>query len=311
MAMLMADVSSWQPDSDSWFRKLADLGVKAVVVKLTEGTTYQNPKAAAQLAAGRRMGMQVHAYHYAHFHNSAEAVAEGRFFGVTARALGVSTQSVMAADVEAPDLNGELTGLTNVFIQTVKALGYPHTDLYTMANWMKTRRFDRVALIPKNLWIASYGVDQPGINNVGTWQFTNNFHGLGVDMSYDFFGHYTTRLTGNLNGGASTGAMMLTFTGTKVQDHAYVIMMTSGNYRKMVTAWFNLLRGKGNHRQTKRRALNYSIVVGSFVAGAVITGILTHLVGDYAIWCVTLVLLAIMVVYTTLIKAYHLEDSNI
>ena len=41
MAMLMADVSSWQPDSDSWFRKLADLGVKAVVVKLTEGTTYQ------------------------------------------------------------------------------------------------------------------------------------------------------------------------------------------------------------------------------------------------------------------------------
>lgn len=94
-----------------------------MVVKLTEGTTYQNPKAAAQLAAGRRMGMQVHAYHYAHFHNSAEAVAEGRFFGVTARALGVSTQSVMAADVEAPDLTGELTGLTNVFIQTVKALG--------------------------------------------------------------------------------------------------------------------------------------------------------------------------------------------
>ena len=187
MAMLMADVSSWQPDSDSWFRKLADLGVKAVVVKLTEGTTYQNPKAATQLAAGRRMGMQVHAYHYAHFHNSAEAVAEGRFFGVTARALGVSTQSVMAADVEAPDLTGELTGLTNVFIQTVKALGYPHTDLYTMANWMKTRRFDRVALIPKNLWIASYGVDQPGIDNVGTWQVTNNFHGLGVDMSYDFF----------------------------------------------------------------------------------------------------------------------------
>lgn len=60
MAILMADVSSWQPESDSWFRKLADVGVKAVVVKLTEGTTYRNPKAAAQLAAGRRMGMQVH-----------------------------------------------------------------------------------------------------------------------------------------------------------------------------------------------------------------------------------------------------------
>ena len=56
MAILMADVSSWQPESDSWFRKLEDVGVKAVVVKLTEGTTYRNPKAAAQLAAGREWG---------------------------------------------------------------------------------------------------------------------------------------------------------------------------------------------------------------------------------------------------------------
>lgn len=110
---------------------------------------------------------------------------------------------------------------------------------------------------------------------------------------------------------ASTGLMMLTFTGTKVQDHAYVIMMTSGNYRKMVAAWFNLFRGKGNRRQTKRQAINYSIVVGSFVGGAIITGILTHLVGPYAIWCVSLVLLAIIIVYTTLVKAYHLEDENI
>lgn len=52
MVILMADVSSWQPESDSWFHQLADVGVKAVVVKLTEGTTYRNPKAAAQLAAG-------------------------------------------------------------------------------------------------------------------------------------------------------------------------------------------------------------------------------------------------------------------
>ena len=111
MAILMADVSSWQPESDSWFRKLADVGVKAVVVKLTEGTTYRNPKAAAQLAAGRRMGMQVHGYHYAHYHNSADAVAEGRFFGTTAKALGLSTESVMAADVEDPGLSGELTGV--------------------------------------------------------------------------------------------------------------------------------------------------------------------------------------------------------
>ncbi|GEL37688.1 N-acetylglucosamine-6-phosphate deacetylase [Lacticaseibacillus paracasei subsp. tolerans DSM 20258] len=58
-----------------------------------------------------------------------------------------------------------------------------------VTSWLTTRRFDRIALIPKNLWLASYGVNQPGVDNVGTWQFTNNFQGLGVDMSYDFFGH--------------------------------------------------------------------------------------------------------------------------
>ncbi|MGT2929823.1 YoaK family protein [Streptococcus dentasini] len=110
---------------------------------------------------------------------------------------------------------------------------------------------------------------------------------------------------------ASTGIMILTFRGTKIEHHAYVIMMTSGNYHKMITAWFDLLRNKGEQEIIRRQAINYSIVVGSFVGGAVITGLLTHIFHVYAIWCVTVVLLAIVVVYTTLVKAYQLEKDNI
>ncbi|MFC3931855.1 YoaK family protein [Streptococcus dentapri] len=108
---------------------------------------------------------------------------------------------------------------------------------------------------------------------------------------------------------ASTGMMMLTFTGSKIEEHDYVIMMTSGNYRKMVTAWFDFLRFKDRRPLIKRQAINYSIVVGSFVGGAIITGILTHIFQTYAIWCVTAVLFAIILVYTTLVKAYDLEEE--
>ena len=45
----------------------------------------------------------------------------------------------------------------------------------------------------KDKWVANYGVSQPGVDNVGTWQWTDNYKiaGTGVDMSYDFSGFYT------------------------------------------------------------------------------------------------------------------------
>lgn len=62
---LVADVSSWNPDTQVFFSDLAKRGVKAVVVKLTEGTTYKNPKAKAQIRAAWNAGMHAHGYHFA------------------------------------------------------------------------------------------------------------------------------------------------------------------------------------------------------------------------------------------------------
>lgn len=109
---------------------------------------------------------------------------------------------------------------------------------------------------------------------------------------------------------ASAGMMMLTFTGTKIEDHAYVIMMTSGNYRKMVTAWYRYLTQKDDRSSIKRQAINYTIVVGSFVGAAILTGLLVNLIGAYALWVVSAALLEIIIIYVTLVKAYHLELRN-
>lgn len=188
----VADVSSWNPDTAAFFKTLAQKGVKAVIVKLTEGTTYKNPKASAQIRQAWAAGLHVHGYHYARYQTTAQAQAEAKFFTQVAKSLGLNGTSVLAADVEDGTLpKTGLTALTNTFLATVKAAGYPKVDFYTMASWIWNKRLDPNLLLAKNRWIANYGVTKPGVDGVGTWQYTNNFQGLGVDMSYDFKGLYT------------------------------------------------------------------------------------------------------------------------
>lgn len=189
---LVADVSSWNPDTQAFFNQLAKLGVKAVIVKLTEGTNYTNPKAYNQIKRAWAAGMHVHAYHFARFRDTAQAKAEANYFSNAAKHFGLDKTSVLVADVEASTLPiGGLTGVSNTFLSQLKDNGYPKVDLYTMASWIWSSRIDPKALIAKNLWIARYQATQPGVDNVGTWQFTDNYKGLNVDMSYDFKGLYT------------------------------------------------------------------------------------------------------------------------
>ena len=80
-----------------------------------------------------------------------------------------------------------------------------------------------------------------------------------------------------------TGMMMLTFTGSLIEDHPYVIFMTSGNYRKMLTALYRIVRGEGDVQEYRRQALNYGIVVGSFVVGAISLAVSMHFFHEWSI----------------------------
>ncbi len=184
---LVADVSKWNPDNLVFFKQLKSRGVTAVIVKLTEGSTYRNAKAQKQIKNAWQAGLHVHGYHYARYTTSAKAKEEAIFFCKTAKALGLYATSVLAVDVEDNSLpqNG-LTALTNTFLVQTKANGYTKTDYYTMASWIWNKRLIPSTLSAKNQWIARYNAKLPGVDNVGTWQFTDNWQNLGVDMSYDF-----------------------------------------------------------------------------------------------------------------------------
>ena len=99
----------------------------------------------------------------------------------------------MALDIEDRANAKYATNDANTFLQAVKDSGYPKVDIYSMASWFWQGRLNADNLIAKNKWVANYDVSQPGVDNVGTWQWTDNYKiaGTGVDMSYDFSGFYT------------------------------------------------------------------------------------------------------------------------
>ncbi|MEN3953963.1 GH25 family lysozyme [Ligilactobacillus salivarius] len=199
MVNLVADVASFQPEDLGFFKALASQGVKAVIVKLTEGsadgTAYINPKAQNQIINARKAGLLVNAYHFARYTSIQDAKNEADFFVTVAKRMGIGTDSVMAVDLEASEITSNLNAKTNAFLQYVKDCGYSNVDYYSMASWFWNGTLNPDVILAKNKWVANYGVSQPGVNNVGTWQFNSSWtvNGSKVDMSYDFSGFYTER----------------------------------------------------------------------------------------------------------------------
>lgn len=185
MVNKVIDVASYQGSSIAYFARFKKLGATGVMAKLTEGTSYVNPKGRAQVTNALSVFGQVGVYHFFHGHGAAEA----RYFLKQVKALGLDHSTVLCIDVEANDLPKNCTPQINVFLQTLKAHGYPNVVTYASASWFNSGRINRSRLVDESIWVASYGTSQPGVAKVDAWQYTNNFHG--VDCSYDYNGVLT------------------------------------------------------------------------------------------------------------------------
>lgn len=203
---LVADISSYQPDEPAFFKSLKDQGVKAVIVKITQGSedgdAYVNPKAQTQINNARSAGLLVHGYHYARFNGRQDAINEAKWFCQHASAMGLGKESVWAVDVEDGAMAKNATADVNAFLQYLIDQGHLNVDVYSMASWFWEKRLVQSELLTKNDWVANYGKSQPGVPNVDTWQFTNSFpvYGIKIDMSYDFHGYYTAPKIGYADG---------------------------------------------------------------------------------------------------------------
>lgn len=185
---LISDVASYQLDSLSFMKKLRSKGINGLMVKLTDGVDYLNPKASNQVTNGFKSGMEsIGLYHY--FHGDGQA--EAKYFLAWVKAFKMDKSTPLAIDVEEPTLPASATHQVNVFLKELKDAGYKCRVVYGSASWFNSSRINYAKLTDKNIWVASYGGTQPNVPHADAWQYTDNFRGMHVDASYDFSGVLT------------------------------------------------------------------------------------------------------------------------
>ena len=190
------DVSSWQSTN---LNQQAKSGAQFAVVKVSEGTNYQNPNAQGQIQSAEQNNMMTMGYHYTHFgSDSNRAVQEGNYAVNSAQQAGLPQGSYLATDWEQDvnnNTNGSVEANTNAitsFMDTVHDGGYKPM-LYS-SEWLLKNKVDTNKIsekYPNALWVAKYKTNGrednpdfnyfPSMDNVAIWQYTQNWRGQNVD----------------------------------------------------------------------------------------------------------------------------------
>ncbi|MCP9357368.1 phage tail protein [Liquorilactobacillus satsumensis] len=169
--------------SVSDFKTLYDSGVKGIIVKATEGTTYVNSLAASHLVNANSAGIKtVGAYHF--LVGSSTGTAQGQAFLAEIQALGLPKTTIVACDIEDGSLSSDLAALNSMisdFYAVLTAAGYTNTCDYASASWFGSR-FTSTA---KLKWIASIGTSTKP-NGADAWQYTWTYNGGSLDCSYSY-----------------------------------------------------------------------------------------------------------------------------
>ena len=188
------------------FNRLKQQGIRGVVVKLTEGTSYLNPYAKSQIANAKTAGIKVSAYHYSHYTSAAEAQAEARYFVNAAKAHGLSSATVMVNDMEVSSMLNNINNNVQAWQDEMKRLGYNNLVHYTMASWLDIRggSVDTTRFGLNNFWIAHYAKgytymsqeEAKSLNyyaNAAAWQYTSVSSKLThpLDENIDYTGRFT------------------------------------------------------------------------------------------------------------------------
>ena len=193
---LGVDVASYQ---NADLSSHAQAGAQFAIVKVSEGTSYRNPKASSQISTAISNNMMPMAYHFATFSaNSSAAVVEANYAIKAAQAFGLPKGSYIACDYETGQGNNIYSGKTPTanaiiaFMDQIKAAGYKPL-LYASSSVLQNNidTSSVLAKYPNSLWVASYAISGridnpnfdyfPSMDGVAIWQFTDNWRGLSVD----------------------------------------------------------------------------------------------------------------------------------
>ena len=219
------DVSSHNGDiSVDDYRALARQGVGGVVVKLTEDTWYNNPKAPSQVRNAQIAGLQVSTYHFSRYTTEEEARAEARFYIQAAENLKLPKSTVMVNDFEDSKMLPNINRNTQAWVNEMRKNGYNNLMFYTSASWLDENNLGYRGPVStsqfgiENFWIAQYPsstLTATSAKNMrynaktGAWQFTATANLLPGKHVFDHSVDYTGRFTANASAGvdATQGAL--------------------------------------------------------------------------------------------------------
>lgn len=186
------------------YRMMKGYGIKGVVVKLTEATTYLNPFAQSQIQNALAAGLKVSAYHYSHYTSTASAQAEARYFASKAQLLNLPKETVMVSDIEESKMsNSSLNANTKAFKEMLNSLGYNNVAYYLSRSWLSEAGgvFNVNQFGKNNIWVAQYPytptASQNWNNDYSSWQWSSDFYFPGIAHPFDINTDYTGLFTGN------------------------------------------------------------------------------------------------------------------
>ena len=197
------DVSSHNGSiSVSQYKSMKKYGVKSVVIKLTEGTSYRNGYAKEQMQNAQLAGLRVHVYHYSWFTTVAKAKEEAAYFVKYAKEIGVPKTAFFINDLEDENIKyatNNHTANSQAFANQIKALGYPNTQHYLGKAWITEGRINAAQLGLSNCWVAQYPYtptsSQTWNSDYGSWQWSSAVQFPGVSSLFDISIDYSGKLT--------------------------------------------------------------------------------------------------------------------
>ena len=207
------DVSSHNGEiSVDDYRALARQGVGGVVVKLTEDTWYNNPKAPSQVRNAQIAGLQVSTYHFSRYTTEEEARAEARFYIQAAQNLNLPKSTVMVNDFEDSKMLPNINRNTQAWVNEMRKHCYNNLMFYTSASWLDENNLGYRGPVStsqfgiENFWVAQYPsstLTATSAKNMrynaktGAWQFTATANILPGKHVFDHSVDYTGRFTAN------------------------------------------------------------------------------------------------------------------
>ncbi|MDR0922518.1 MAG: DUF5776 domain-containing protein [Lactobacillales bacterium] len=225
------DISNWNGvPSVEELEKLKSIGVKGVVILLSQGTYWTNKSASEQIANAQKAGLVVSVYHYSMYSNINDTIAEAEFFIKQVESLDLPPNTTLVNDLEdnyllVNDSNGqansrsEITTHALLFQNELNKAGYPYIVHYTNPTFLLTH-----VTLPQigrqNIWLAHYNLVQgqsPIYQDFAAWQWGQAAYFIAnrpveVDANLDYLGRFTQKnllVDYSKNYTYSTGAVYL------------------------------------------------------------------------------------------------------